>query len=235
MNDVIWLPAPNLNGYEISSDGRLRSLDRVIVTSVGRSQRCKGRVLKAAVSWYGYHILSVKVEGVSHNVSIHRLMCEAFHGTPEDGQVVRHLNGIRLDNRPENLTWGTPKENSADMLAHGNHLGANQTGCNKGHPFDEENTRIDVHGGRACRACDRIKQADRYRTKRRKRAAELRDELRRVIDVHADARGSGGSLCDCSHFRGEHDWTYEKLCEVADCECDGFAMERLVSRVCRGA
>lgn len=235
MFDVTWLPAPRLDGYEISSDGRLRSLDRVVIDSLGRTQRRRGVELRVAMSSYGYHILNVKVGGQGRNVSIHRLMCEAFHGAPQEGQVVRHLNGVRTDNRPENLSWGTPKENSDDMLAHGNHPGTNQTHCYKGHPFDEANTRITRQGNRECRACDRIKQVDRGRSKRRQRAAGLREELRRVIDIHADAQGSGGSLCDCGHFRGEHDWTSEKLCEVVHCECSGFAMERLVVRVCRQA
>lgn len=46
------------------------------------------------------------------NYKIHRLVCEAFHGPqPEDKPIVLHLNENSLDNRPENLRWGTQKEN----------------------------------------------------------------------------------------------------------------------------
>jgi hypothetical protein len=46
------------------------------------------------------------------NYKIHRLVCEAFHGLPPfDGAVVLHLNEDATDNRPENLRWGTQKEN----------------------------------------------------------------------------------------------------------------------------
>ena len=46
------------------------------------------------------------------NYKIHRLICEAFHGpAPEGKPVVLHLNENALDNRPENLRWGTQKEN----------------------------------------------------------------------------------------------------------------------------
>jgi hypothetical protein len=50
----------------------------------------------------------------------HRLACEAWHGLG-DKLEVRHLNGVRTDNRPANLCWGTPAENQADRLAHGTH------------------------------------------------------------------------------------------------------------------
>ena len=46
------------------------------------------------------------------NYKIHRLVCEAFHGpAPFEGSVVLHLNEKATDNRPENLRWGTQKEN----------------------------------------------------------------------------------------------------------------------------
>jgi hypothetical protein len=46
------------------------------------------------------------------NYKIHRLVCEAFHGpAPFPRAVVIHLNENALDNRPENLRWGTQKEN----------------------------------------------------------------------------------------------------------------------------
>lgn len=46
------------------------------------------------------------------NLKIHRLICEAFHGpAPFPKAVVIHLDEDALNNRPENLKWGTQKEN----------------------------------------------------------------------------------------------------------------------------
>jgi hypothetical protein len=46
------------------------------------------------------------------NYKIHRLVCEAFHGQqPTDKPVVIHLDEDATNNRPENLKWGTQKEN----------------------------------------------------------------------------------------------------------------------------
>lgn len=42
---------------------------------------------------------------------VHRLICEAFHGTPKPGQVCMHLDENSKNNSPTNLAWGTQKEN----------------------------------------------------------------------------------------------------------------------------
>lgn len=43
---------------------------------------------------------------------VHQLVCEAFHGPkPFPEAVVIHLDEDALNNRPENLKWGTQKEN----------------------------------------------------------------------------------------------------------------------------
>jgi hypothetical protein len=46
------------------------------------------------------------------NLKVHRLVCEAFHGpAPEGKNVVLHLDEDATNNKPENLRWGTQKEN----------------------------------------------------------------------------------------------------------------------------
>tara|TARA_R110000764_G_scaffold225643_1_gene315206 strand:- start:6 stop:446 length:441 start_codon:yes stop_codon:yes gene_type:complete len=46
------------------------------------------------------------------NYKIHRLVCEAFHGkTPVDKPIVIHIDEDATNNAPDNLRWGTQKEN----------------------------------------------------------------------------------------------------------------------------
>jgi hypothetical protein len=47
----------------------------------------------------------------SKTYKIHQLVCEAFNGPKQEGQVCMHLNEDYKNNRPDNLTWGTQKEN----------------------------------------------------------------------------------------------------------------------------
>lgn len=50
---------------------------------------------------------------------VHRLVLEAFVGPCPEGMQACHNNGIRDDNRVENLRWDTPKGNSLDKAKHG--------------------------------------------------------------------------------------------------------------------
>lgn len=50
---------------------------------------------------------------------LHRVILEAFVGPRPDGMEARHLNGTKTDNRPDNLTWGTPEQNFEDRRRHG--------------------------------------------------------------------------------------------------------------------
>lgn len=55
-------------------------------------------------------------------VKVHKLIALTFLGNPPfESAVIRHLNGNKLDNRVENLAWGTYKENEADKKVHGTH------------------------------------------------------------------------------------------------------------------
>ncbi len=114
-----WRPIPGFDGYEASSLGRIRSLDRM-VTSTWRGRPYKvargGRVLRQCRrkgSGYMTCMLSGKCQ------LVHRLVCLAFHGEPQDGHVVRHKDGSRDNNHKDNLAWGTLAENQADRLIHG--------------------------------------------------------------------------------------------------------------------
>lgn len=59
----------------------------------------------------GYLQVKVMVDGVRHYTSAHRLVWLALNGTIPHGYLVNHKNGIKDDNRPENLELNTPSEN----------------------------------------------------------------------------------------------------------------------------
>jgi len=76
------------------------------------------RVLRSSIAGRGYLKVQLKVSRNKFVTKyVHRVVCEAFHGEPKSPRNhVRHLDGNKRNNRPDNLCWGTRKENGEDIV-----------------------------------------------------------------------------------------------------------------------
>lgn len=61
--------------------------------------------------------------------SIHRLVLETYIGSCPVGMETCHNNGVKTDNRLENLRWDTKSNNIKDAIKHGTHRSAKQNGA----------------------------------------------------------------------------------------------------------
>ena len=96
-----WRSVEGYPGYEVSSEGRVRSGGRI-------------RYLHART---GY--LRLRVPGVKpKHLSVHRLVAAAFIG-PSNGLHVNHKDCNRANNRVDNLEYVTPLGNSRHAVANG--------------------------------------------------------------------------------------------------------------------
>lgn len=105
MNEI-WIPAFRLDGYEVSNLGNIRSVDRNEINSLGIARKLKGKTIRQQVSARGY--INVTIRGKT--VRAHRLIAMSFFGDSK-GMEVNHKNGVRADNRIENLEFCTRSEN----------------------------------------------------------------------------------------------------------------------------
>lgn len=81
------------------------------VSTMGRMWSANIGVMKTPINNFGYPHLSLMIDGKSQRVLVHRLMATAFLPNPLEKREVNHINGIRKDNRIENLEWVTSSEN----------------------------------------------------------------------------------------------------------------------------
>lgn len=112
----VWKDIPGYEGkYQASDQGRIRSLDRRVNICHGATRLMRGRVLKPAGSKYSEHLSVVLGHGQNASM-VHRLVALTFLGPCPQGQEVRHIDGNPLNNRIDNLTYGTRTENIYDVM-----------------------------------------------------------------------------------------------------------------------
>lgn len=115
MTEEIWMPIPSKPGITASSFGRVKLPDREAQMPHGGMRKyitkpTYGNAVKASKNaLHTYKGLYNKFFG---NMKVHRLVCEAFHGPPtEEKPYVIHIDEDAHNNKPENLRWGSQKEN----------------------------------------------------------------------------------------------------------------------------
>jgi hypothetical protein len=93
--------------YQVSDDGRVRSLVRLTAEATASGTRKPKQLLKPGKNNQGRWQVTLCKDSVTQRFLVHRLVLEAFSGACPDGLSGLHANGDYADNRISNLRWGT--------------------------------------------------------------------------------------------------------------------------------
>ena len=95
---ILWLDVPGYEGrYQVSNEGAVRNAQH--------------RPLKIVENAKGYQRVWLSTQGKQTCHSVHRLVAAAFLPNPAHLPEVNHINGVKTDNRVENLEWSTVSRN----------------------------------------------------------------------------------------------------------------------------
>jgi hypothetical protein len=108
----VWKDINGYQNYQISNLGRVKSKERYVNTVYGATRKIKEKILKPVFDNRGYYVVSLyNDKGKSMPKTIHRLVAEAFLENKHDYPVINHINGIKTDNRVENLEFCSQSHN----------------------------------------------------------------------------------------------------------------------------
>lgn len=106
----VWKQIPGFSPqYFVSNIGRVKSVGSEFTARWGNLQKSNGGILRISSFRGGYKRVNLDRKGYG----VHRVMALAFlEPIPTPKHQVNHKNGIKKDNRIENLEWMTPGENT---------------------------------------------------------------------------------------------------------------------------
>ena len=125
----VWKDIKGYEGYQVSTEGRIRTYGKTTYTEKHGTRHWKDRILKQKNAQDNAMRVELWKDGKHKTVLVHRIVALTFLGEPpKENMTVNHKDGNRRNNHIENLEWLS----LADNIRHGFRTGlyhSNQKPC----------------------------------------------------------------------------------------------------------
>jgi len=110
--EEIWKDIKNWQGfYQVSSEGRVRSLERTIVTKKNTKLKIESRILSIAKNKWGYNHVTFWLNRKQQHKKVHIMVAEYFVEKINGCNQVNHKDKNKDNNHYTNLEWVSNREN----------------------------------------------------------------------------------------------------------------------------
>jgi len=133
--------------YQVSNLGRIKSLER-ITKYQNSKRRVKEKIKGTFTGKKGYERVELSKNGQNRKYNVHTLVAKAFLNKKSEKSEVNHINGVKTDNRVENLEWCTHTENIQHMIKCGRKVtykGKDHKGSKEVHQYDKNMNLIAIY------------------------------------------------------------------------------------------
>ena len=107
----VWRDVEHFEGcYQVSSFGRVKSLQRTRLGKNGAAVPLRERIMSLKTSKSEYKVVGLYKDGNKKHPSVHRLVANAFINRVDGKETVNHVDGNKQNNNVYNLEWATHSE-----------------------------------------------------------------------------------------------------------------------------
>lgn len=131
----IWIDIIGWEGvYQISNLFRIKGVLRVVKHKNKQTKTIHPKIITPFKNSGGYLAVKLNKDGVIKTLLHHRLIGIHFIPNPNNKPQINHKNGIKTDNRVDNLEWCTIKENQVHSWEELGRVSSTKGKFDKDHP-----------------------------------------------------------------------------------------------------
>ena len=114
-----WKDIEGYCGYQISSLGNIRSVDRYVASKNGSKRLLRGQPIPPIIRGDGddvTYIALLRKNGKQTHCSLRKLVASAFVANPKNHKNVRNIDGAKNNNKADNLEWWGAENTEDDII-----------------------------------------------------------------------------------------------------------------------